>query len=278
VTAPADGRSVFVVPWPGGVGRVYVGTTDTDYDGSLDDPLCTADDVAYLLEAVNGALSTDLTVADVVGTWAGLRPLVAGAPGGRSSDLSRRHRVSTGPDGVVTVTGGKLTTYRKMAADTVDVVLAALGRRRPASPTRRLPLRGSDGYHAVDAARLGLPEPVAAHLAGRYGGEARVVAAMVAGDTDLGRPLVPSLPYLRAEAVFAARYEMAGSLDDVLSRRTRCSILARDASADAAHDVARLLAPELGWSDADVAMQAEAYRARADIEREAAGLPSAVGS
>jgi glycerol-3-phosphate dehydrogenase len=272
VTAPGDGRSIFVVPWPGTAGRVYVGTTDTDYDGPLDDPLCTADDVAYLLDAVNGALTTDLSAADVVGTWAGLRPLVAGAPGGRSADLSRRHRVTTGADGVVTVTGGKLTTYRKMAADTVDVVLDVLGRRRPASPTRRLPIHGSRGHDSLDGIGVGLPSADVAHLAPRYGGEARVVAAMVAADPELGQPLVPTLPYLRAEAVFGARYEMARSVDDILSRRTRCSILARDASADAAVDVARLLARELGWSDAVTMAQAEAYRSRAAAEREAAGL------
>ena len=259
LTAPSDGRSIFVVPWPG-ANRVYVGTTDTDYEGPLDHPMCTADDVAYLLDAVNAALTTALTPADVVGTWAGLRPLVAGAPDQRSTDLSRRHRVTSGPRGVVTIAGGKLTTYRAMAADTVDEVESQLGRRHTPSPTRRLALRGAPA--AVDGALD--------HLTARYGTEARVIEAMTAADPSLAGPLVPTLPYLRAEAVYAARYEMARTLDDVLSRRTRALILGRDQSTAAAADVARLLAAELGWSDAERDAQVLAYRAGAEEERLAA--------
>jgi glycerol-3-phosphate dehydrogenase len=114
---------------------------------------------------------------------------------------------------------------------------------------------------------------VLAHLVERYGGEARAVAVMVAADPSLGEPLVPTLPYLRAEAVYAVRYEMARSLDDVLARRTRARLLARDATADAADEVARLLAPELGWSPADATREAAAYRAVLEAERQAAGLP-----
>ena len=246
---PADGRSIFVVPWPG-TQRVYVGTTDTDYDGPLDDPTCTPEDTGYLLDAVNAALTTTLTADAVVGDWAGLRPLVAGAGTQRSADLSRRHRVSRSADGVVTISGGKLTTYRAMAADTVDEVESTLGRSRTRSRTGSLKLRGAAG--AGDD-----------HLGSRYGSEARVVRAMIAADESLGEPLLPTLPYLRAEAVYAARYEMARSLDDVLSRRTRSSILARDDSVEAAPDVARLLAPELGWDDAEIEAQVRAYRAGA---------------
>ena len=255
LAVPSDGRSIFVVPWPG-TGRVYVGTTDTDYDGPLDHPACTAADVAYLLDAVNAALQTDLEPDDVVGTWAGLRPLVAGVPSQRSADLSRRHRVTTTSGGVVTVTGGKLTTYRAMAADTVDAVQTALGRRPTPCRTARLALRGA--------------APGDDHLAGRYGTESRVLEALIATDPTLAEPLVASLPYLRAEAVYAARYEMAGTLDDVLARRTRSLILARDASVAAAPDVARLLAPELGWSEAETTAQVDAYRGGAEAERLAA--------
>jgi glycerol-3-phosphate dehydrogenase len=251
---PADGRSIFVVPWAG-TDRVYIGTTDTDYDGPLDSPACTAEDTAYLLDAVNAALTTTLTAADVVGSWAGLRPLVAGAGSERSADLSRRHRVTREADGVVTIAGGKLTTYRAMAADTVDEVQAALGRRRSPSRTARLALRGAAGAGALDDAD---------HLAGRYGSEARVVRAMIAAEPALAEPLVPGLPYQRAEAVYAARYEMARTVDDVLARRTRALILARDASAEAAAGVAQLMAPELGWSDADIDAQVAAFRAGAE--------------
>ena len=263
---PEDGRSIFVVPWPG-TDRVYVGTTDTDYDGPLDHPTCTAADVDYLLRAVNSSLSQPLTRADVVGAWAGLRPLAAaaGGVGSRSADMSRRHRLSRSPGGVVSVTGGKLTTYRRMAADTVDQVVEVLG-RGGRSGTAGLRLLGAPG--AGQAAGGG-------HLEGRYGTEAAAVHTLVAADPDLARPLVPSLPYLRAEAVHAVRAEMARSVTDVLARRTRALILARDDSAAAAGDVARLLAPELGWTDAEAAAQARAYRDLVAGERAGADLPEA---
>jgi len=270
---PVDGRSVFVVPWPG-TGRIYVGTTDTDYDGPLDAPTCTAADIAYLLDAVNATLTTDVGPADVVGSWAGLRPLVAdGPPGRRSTDLSRRHRVTRTPEGTVTVTGGKLTTYRAMAEDTVDEVQAALGRRRPSTRTARLALRGASEPDPPARPLPGLEEPVSRHLFSRYGSEARVVAAMVAADPALAQPLVPTLPYLRAEALYAARYEMACDLDDVLARRTRASILAREASVAAAPAVGALLAGELGWSAGQTAAEVDRYRAGVDAERLAAAPP-----
>jgi glycerol-3-phosphate dehydrogenase len=257
---PGDRRSVFVIPWGD---RVYVGTTDTDYDGPLDDPQCTPDDVAYLLRALNAAIAEPATEAEILGTWAGLRPLVASAPTARTADLSRRHTVTASPSGVITVTGGKLTTYRKMAADTVDAVVAALGRGPRRSPTARLPLRGAEGWDRIDDA----------HLAGRYGGEARVVQAMIGRDPALGEPLVPGLPYRRAEALYAVRYEMARTLDDILARRTRARLLARDASAAAAPAVARLVAPDLGWTPEEAAAQAAAYQRAVAAERDAAGLP-----
>jgi len=250
LTVASDGRSIFVVPWPG-ADRVYVGTTDTDYDGPLDSPTCTSADVAYLLEALDAALSTTVTAADVLGSWAGLRPLVAGGGSERSADLSRRHRVVRGDDGLVTIAGGKLTTYRAMAEDTVDAVSAALGREAMPCRTAELALHG-----AVAAAGTTAGGP----LVGRYGRDARVVTAMVEADSDLGRPLVAGLPYLRAEAVYAARYEMAGTVDDVLARRTRALILDRDASIAAADDVAGLLAGELGWTTHEAAAAAERYR------------------
>ncbi len=127
IPVPGDKRSVFVVPWGD---LTYIGTTDTDYDGPLDDPQCTPEDVEYLLGAINHAITGEITPADVVGSWAGLRPLVRDAGSERTADLSRRHKVTPSSSGMVTVTGGKLTTYREMAADTVDVVLGqVLGAR-----------------------------------------------------------------------------------------------------------------------------------------------------
>ncbi len=191
VPVARDRRSIFVVPWPGADGTIggagsvtYIGTTDTDYDGDVDDPQCTADDVAYLIGAMNRSLRTPLEPGDVLGTWAGLRPLVSDASSDRTADLSRRHRVTTSDTGMVTVTGGKLTTYREMAEDAVDAAVAvmgdAAGRRAGRSRTRRLALRGAEGWEEV--------RDRDAHLAERYGGEAVVLAAMVAADPGLGEP------------------------------------------------------------------------------------------
>jgi glycerol-3-phosphate dehydrogenase len=270
VPVPKDKRSVFVVPWlPLGDGTfqlTYIGTTDTDYDGPVDDPQCTADDVDYLLHAINFSVREPLTAADVVGTWAGLRPLVKAATTGRTADLSRRHKVLVADSGVVSIMGGKLTTYREMAEDTVEAVLEHLGdapRSAKRCRTRKLVLRGG----------AGAPKGTSAHLADRYGSEAALVTALIAHDSSLGEPLVEGLPYLRAEALFAVRHEMATTVDDVLARRTRARLQARDASAAVATSVARLIADDLGWSAEEVARQAAAYVALVDAERAAPSLP-----
>jgi glycerol-3-phosphate dehydrogenase len=276
VPARKDRRSIFVVPWPGADGtvggpgaRTYVGTTDTDFDGDIDDPQCTEDDIAYLLDALNGAIDTPVERSDVLGSWAGLRPLVRQAETGKTADMSRRHRVDASDSGVVTVTGGKLTTYREMAQDAVDVVAEQLrereGRGARRSTTARLALRGAQGWKDERSRDV--------WLADRYGGEARVIQAMIDAEPALGAPLVPGLPYRRAEALYAVRYEMATTLDDVLSRRTRARLLDRDATADAAAEVADLLGDELGWSADERARQTAAYREAARHEREVPGLP-----
>jgi glycerol-3-phosphate dehydrogenase len=266
IPVPKDKRSLFVVPWGD---FTYIGTTDTDYDGPIDDAQCTPADIAYVLRALNHSVTTGVTEADIVGTWAGLRPLVRQA-GGRTADLSRRHRVNASSSRVVTVTGGKLTTYRRMAADTVDDVMAMLD-RRGRSHTKSLALVGAEGYvEPADGA------DAAAHLTGRYGGEAPAVEALLDVDAALSRPLVPGLPYLAAEAVHAARHEMAMTVDDVLSRRTRARLLARDASVAAAPAVARLIGRELGWDDAECERQARAYADDVAHERDAAGLSTAL--
>jgi glycerol-3-phosphate dehydrogenase len=271
VPVPKDKRSVFVVPWipkdDGTFELTYIGTTDTDYDGPIDDPQCTADDISYLLGAINLAVKDNLTEADVVGTWAGLRPLVKAAASGRTADLSRRHKVVASDTGMISVTGGKLTTYREMAEDTVDAVVKQLGdlpRSARRCRTAKLRLVGATGT---------APKGTSTHLADRFGSEAPAIAALIAGDPSLGQPLVEGLPYLRAEVVHAARAEMARTVDDVLARRTRARLQARDASAAAARDVAALLQQELGWSDTERQRQVDAYVALIDAERTAPGLP-----
>ncbi|MBW3613767.1 MAG: glycerol-3-phosphate dehydrogenase/oxidase [Actinobacteria bacterium] len=273
---PGDRRSIFIVPWDD---HVYVGTTDTDYSGDLDDPKVCPDDVGYILSALNQFVTRKVTEADVVGTWAGLRPLVRNERSVRTADLSRRHQVVVSASGLVTITGGKLTTYRKMAEDTVDEVARVLGRRLGRSPTAALKVRGGEGFERFSAkgpASLGLSAEVFEHLANRYGTEARTLGAMVGAEPALAERLVPGLPYLRAEALYGVRYEMAHTLDDVLSRRTRALLLDRDATVAAAGDVARLVAPELGWDEAEVARQVENFTHRAEQDREAAGLPAAL--
>jgi glycerol-3-phosphate dehydrogenase len=275
---PGDRRTIFVVPWDG---FTYAGTTDTDYTGALDDPQCTSEDVDYVLNALNASLTTPLSRHDIVGTWAGLRPLVSAATNERTADLSRRHKVSVSDDGVVTVTGGKFTTYRRMAEDTVDEVVRLLGHGARRSPTKHLQLLGAPGTPALQrpgvAERLGVDDATLDHLVSRYGSEARTVAAMIKADPDLSRPLVPGLPYLRAEALYAARYEMAHTLDDVLARRTRSLLFGRDASARAATDVAQLIGEELRWSRSRIQKEVDSYRAGVVHARESAGLPEVEG-
>jgi len=272
---PKDKRSVFVVPWPAPDGEepafTYIGTTDTDYDGPTEDPQCTREDVEYVLRAINASTTTEITERHVVGTWAGLRPLVKATTSGRTADLSRNHSVVAGRSGMVSVTGGKLTTYREMAADTMAVVAQQLDlpRSQRRSRTARLRLLGADGYDP--GARDG-----AQHLHQRYGGEARVIQTMVERDPSLGEPLVAGLPHLRAEAVYAARYEMAATLDDVLERRIRGLMLSRDATADAATDAADLVGAELGWSEHRRREEVAAFRARAARERDTPHLPESV--
>ncbi|HEX3088190.1 MAG TPA: glycerol-3-phosphate dehydrogenase C-terminal domain-containing protein, partial [Ilumatobacteraceae bacterium] len=166
-----------------------------------------------------------------------------------------------------TVTGGKLTTYREMAQDTVDEVCDVLGIRRK-STTKRLPLLGATGYRRPSDA-------AAAHLADRYGTGAPELTALVLADRRLAEPLVPGLPYTKAEAVYAARAEMATTLDDVLSRRTRARLFDRPAAVAAAADVAQLIAEEMGWDDAEVQRQVTEFRNSCMAEQTAANMSEA---
>ncbi len=286
-----DHRSIFVVSWGE---QVYLGTTDTAWDGPLDDPDCTPEDVDYLLDAANAVTTRPLRRSDITGLWSGLRPLLApvegrSAPSERTADLSRRHTVRTSPGGVVTVTGGKLTTYRKMAEDTVDAAVKVLGRRSLRCVTKDLRLRGATpGGHTP--ARPGGVAPdqgappddeaaaVAAHLARRYGTETPAVLSVADDDPELLEPLVPGLHYLEAEALYAVREEMALSVADVLDRRTRASLRDARGSADAALRVASLIGPELGWDGERIHREAAAYAERLRAELARAGLDEATAA
>ena len=267
IPVPKDKRSLFLVPWgpkpDGTFEHAYIGTTDTDYDGPLVDPQCTAEDIAYVLRALNASVTTGITADDITGVWAGLRPLVKAASSGRTADLSRHHALHTSDSGVISITGGKLTTYREMAQDTVDAVAKQLGVSTACS-TQKLPLLGAKGHR---------PQPVgtpAAHLAGRYGSLVAEVQTLVTTEPSLGQPLVPGMPYLRAEAVYAVRHEMALTLDDVLTRRTRARLHDRAATLAAAPAVAELLAAELGWDAAEMQRQLDHFTAQCTAEIQAA--------
>jgi glycerol-3-phosphate dehydrogenase len=266
LNVPGDRRSIFVVPFEE-ADFTYVGTTDTVYEGDLDEPHCTPHDVAYLLDAVNASTSSNLTTRDVTGLWAGLRPLLAPIEGKvvkeRTADLSRRHRVSDSHDGVVHITGGKWTTYRQMAEDTVDALRPYVTRLEPVR-TKRLRLHGVGPWRPTSERET--------HLYQRYGEDAQVVLDLIVADEELGERPIAGLPYVGAEFVYGARFEMATTLIDLLSRRTRAHLLDARATLAGAARVASLVADELGWNDEDVKREVAEYESLVRSEFGAAGL------
>jgi glycerol-3-phosphate dehydrogenase len=274
LTIRVPGKVVFLVPWPD---HWVIGTTDAPYTGPFERPVADGWEIDELLAAVNGTLEVDLRRDDVVGTYAGLRPLIAPSRGS-TVKASREHRVTVESDGVVRIGGGKFTTYRVMAAEVIDAVLGPDAARRRPSGTADHRLVG-----AADAAELrriaagvaSRKEVAAAHseaatrLAARHGTEAPAVAGL-GEELDLLRPLVPGRPFLEAEVAWAVRHELAMSVDDVLSRRLRLSPELRDRSAVAAR-VAAVMARELGWSDARCRSERDGYLASAEREY---GVPS----
>ena len=276
IPVPKDKRSLFLVPWgerPDGTFEfAYVGTTDTDYQGPLDDPQCTKDDIDYVLRAVNAALTTSVTADDIIGVWAGLRPLVKAASTGRTADLSRRHNLHESTSGVLTITGGKLTTYREMAEHTVDAAVRRLGVKARCR-TKTLKLLGAGRRSKPDGSQQ-------SNLLHRYGTLASEVTALTAANPSLAEPLIPGMAHVRAEAVYAVRHEMALTLDDVLTRRTRARLFDRPATMAAAPAVAALLAGELGWDAAETQRQVAEFLAFCDEEVVAGrtASPSAAGA
>lgn len=271
---PKDKRSIFVVPW----GEVaWVGTTDTDYDGPLDDPQATPEDIDYILDALNTWLQEPVGHEDVVSTWAGLRPLVSGAGSGRTADLSRQHAIIHGAPGMVTVTGGKLTTYRLMAEETVDELIERRGLDAGKSLTRNLPLDGAVGYEPgrpLDGPDRLFGADVERSLERRHGMLARAVSEIVRERPELGRRLVPELPYLRAEVVHAVRSELALTTADLLERRVRLSLEDRSRGLTALDDVVDLMGEDLGWSPERRGEERAAYRARVEATLRAEGVTS----
>jgi len=256
----SDKRSLFVVPWvPNGDGTyqfTYIGTTDTDYSGSVNESQCSSDDITYVIDALNASITNTVTRDDVTAVWSGLRPLVRSSTGStlksKTQDLSRKHKIEHSPSGMISITGGKLTTYRRMAQDTVDVALAQLGHKARCR-TKRLDVIGSHGFSSKN---LGTTE---SHLAHRFGSETAAIHEIIAARSNLAEPLINGLPYLKAEAIFAVRNEMAMTLDDVLSRRTRALLINRRATLNQAREVAELIAPDLGWSAHEIDKQVASF-------------------
>ncbi len=260
---------LFVIPW----GNSWiVGTTDTDWTLDKAHPAASRRDIDYLLEHLNAVLASPVTRDDILGVYAGLRPLLAGESE-ETSQLSREHAVARPLPGLVAVAGGKYTTYRVMARDAVEAAARELERPVPPSVTEQVPLLGADGYHArVNqlerlSAERGLPPWRLRHLLNRYGSLVDEVLAPAASEPMLLRPVPGADVYLAAEIRYAATAEAAVHLDDLLTRRTRISIEAPHRGTDSARPVAELVAPVLGWDERQVRREVEAYSARVAAER-----------
>jgi len=268
VIVPAgEGRSIFALPW---LGSTLIGTTDNDYDETdLDHVSPAASDIEYLLDATNEFFATDFDVSDISGAFAGVRPLIATGDPKKSVDISRRAELYETGNGMITITGGKLTTWRRMGKMAVDRIVERDSRDAPCR-TEEIPL--GQAIEAKDLPRVeGVPEEAYEQLAGRYGYRARDVLAVAAERGELAQPIVADGPTdLLAEVVFAARHEQARSVGDALLRRSRVALLAaREVTADddaVARRAAMAMAGELGWDEARVEAEVANFSAEAAAE------------
>ena len=276
LTIRVPGKVVFLVPWPD---HWLIGTTDAPYDGTAEHPVADGWEVDKLLDTVNATMDVGLTRADVVGTYAGLRPLIAPS-GGSTVKASREHRVTVERNGIVRIGGGKYTTYRVMARDVID---AALGRTSPAIARARPPTGRSSARPTTELDRIaaelatipGWPPSTPRRRPVSSPGTARTRSRVVAlgAELDLVRPLVPGRPFLEAEVAWAARHELALGLDDVLSRRTRLAVETPDRGASIAPRVAAILGGSWAGMPPDRRREVEAYLTSA--RREFAVAPPA---
>jgi glycerol-3-phosphate dehydrogenase len=265
---------LFVIPWGD---RWIIGTTDTPWRLDRDHPAASSADIAYLLDQVNRVLTRQVTADDILGVYAGLRPLLAGESD-ETSRLSREHAVLMPVPGLVLVAGGKYTTYRVMAEDAVDAAVEGLPGVLP-SPTANLALVGARRWEEVrdQAARIaqahGLPESAVERLLHRHGDRITDVLELVRSDPALGRPLTGAPGYLAAEVVHAVTAEGALHLDDVLTRRTRVSIETAHRGVESADEVAALMSAALGWDEERAEREVRHYTARVAAERESQRMP-----
>jgi glycerol-3-phosphate dehydrogenase len=272
VVPAGEGRSIFALPW---LGQTLVGTTDNDYEGSLGHPRVGEQDVHYLLDAVNTFFETEIRPDELAGAYAGVRPLISTGDPKKSVDISRKAELYETSSGMITITGGKLTTWRRMAKMTVDRITERDYRNAPCV-THEIRLG-----HPVEPDQLGavpgLSNESRTHLACRYGLFAEQIVKLCADRPELARPIVDGLPDVLAEALVAARFEQARSVSDVLLRRTRLGLLAgRKLTEDPARvrAVAEVMAPELGWDDARVTAAVGGWLATVEEEGLVTGAPA----
>ncbi len=257
-----DKRILFIVPWES---RAIYGTTDTG-TGDLDHPIASHEDITYLLNHLKRYLSIQLTRDDIISVYSGYRPLVKpNKPGQSTAKLSRTHVVLQGDSGLVTIVGGKLTTYRRMAQDTVDVLNRRDG-SKVVHPTEHMPLQGSAGWSSQQkaitrrATELGLAADIIEQLKRSYGTNAFALLDMTAGDPSLASRLIDDLPYIRAEVLYACRQEMAMTPYDILARRTSITLEDRQRGLGIVDQVAALMAQELHWTPGQQQAMIDAYR------------------
>ena len=263
---------LFLIPWGD---KWIVGTTDTPYTGDRANPHATDEDIQYILDQANKVLEPQLKREEIIGVYAGLRPLVANAKNSTTTKLSREHTVDRSAPGFVSIAGGKYTTYRVMGKDAIDLAAIDLRRLVNDSCTEKLPLVGADGYFAlvqqvsVIANEYGLAESTISHLLNRYGSMISEVLEIVKSDKKNGQLLDSTLPYIKAEIVYAVTHEGAMSVDDVISRRTRLAFEAPHAGLELADEIASIIAPHLGWGAKEKKASINQYRAQVEAEVEA---------
>ena len=273
IVPAGGGRTIFALPW---LGRALVGTTDNDYEGDIDHVRPAEDDIVYLLDAVNAHFALELGHDDLCGAYAGVRPLISHGDSKKSVDISRKAELYETSSGMITITGGKLTTFRRMARMAVDRVVERDGREAPCR-THEIPL--GMAIEPDDLPRVeGVPEESYRALAARYGYAAHDVLGVARERGELAQPVVDGRPDLLAEVAFAARREQARSVGDVLLRRTRLGLVAatelvagNGTPAEAVDRAARTLGRELGWDEARVAIERAAFAEEAAAEGILAG-------
>lgn len=264
---------LFIIPW---ADKWIVGTTDTPYTGDRAEPFANREDVQYIVDQANRVLTPQIKIADIIGVYAGLRPLVANNKGSVTTKLSREHTVDRPAPGFVSIAGGKYTTYRIMGRDVIDLAVNELRKLSPESVTEKLPLIGADGYFALVqqieriADESGLDIQTVTHLLNRYGSLISEILDLIKEVPSLAKKIDSDLPYLKAEIYYAVSHEGARSVEDVISRRTRIAFEAHNQGLDLADAIAEIISPVLGWSTKERKASVAAYELL--VERELAAL------